>query len=101
MHWPPVRPSAGTLLGALLVTLAIPACAPAPRPGSLAPTLAMIETAGGALVAMQNGMPVPTFDPQPGRAMSLDGRWRVQPVSVTRAGSEKPLGPEGDTQGSN
>ena len=31
---------------------------------------------------MQNGMPVPTFDPQPGRAMSLDGRWRVQPAQL-------------------
>jgi beta-glucuronidase len=42
----------------------------------------MAELSSGALVAMQNGIPVPTFDRQPGREMSLDGRWRFQQAAL-------------------
>ena len=63
------------------VALLLPACAPAPRPGSLPPTLS-IDEVGGAQVAMQNGIPVPTFDRQPAREMSLDGPWRVEKAAM-------------------
>ncbi|MEO8510051.1 MAG: sugar-binding domain-containing protein [Chloroflexota bacterium] len=63
------------------VALLLPACAPAPRPGSLPPTLT-VDDVGGALVAMQNGIPVPTFDRQPAREMSLDGPWRAETTAM-------------------
>lgn len=64
-----------------VVALLLPACAPAPRSGSLPPTLT-VDAVGGAQVAMQNGIPVPTFDRQPGRQLSLDGPWRVEKAAM-------------------
>jgi beta-glucuronidase len=64
---------------ATLITLALAAvgCAPAARPGSLAPTLTMSDL-GGVDVAVQNGIPVPTFDRQARPHIDLSGPWRVQ-----------------------
>jgi beta-glucuronidase len=53
------------------------ACAPAPSGGSLAPTLAMQSVAGGR-IAIQNDIPVPTFDAQPRPHLDLSGTWRVE-----------------------
>ena len=65
---------AGSLF--LIISLLV-ACAPRPQPGSLQPTLTLTERSG-ATVAMQNGIPVPTFEPQPRRGLRLDGSWRVE-----------------------
>ncbi len=55
------------------------ACAPVARAGSLPPTLSLTAV-GGAQIAIQNGIPVPTFDRQPRRTVTLDGQWRVERV---------------------
>jgi beta-glucuronidase len=64
---------------AALIALAVAAagCAPAARPGSLAPTLTVGDV-DGSDVAFQNGIPVPTFDRQARRQIDLSGPWRVQ-----------------------
>ncbi len=62
-------------LGAILVVL--PGCLPTGTAGTLAPTLVM-EDRGGLMVAMQNGLPVPSFDWQPRPRLELDGPWRVE-----------------------
>jgi beta-glucuronidase len=72
------------LVGALGVTLG--GCAPAPVAGSLPPTLTILDP-DGAAVAMQSGIPVPTFDAQPRRVVSLDGAWRVEPADLDTAAS--------------
>lgn len=77
MHWLTARRAAAVVAVALL----LPACAPVARPGSLPPTLT-VDDVGGAFVAMQNGIPVPTFDRQPGREMSLDGPWRFEQAQM-------------------
>ncbi len=56
------------------------ACVPNAVSGTLAPTLT-IEDRGG-LVAMQNGIPVPTFDWQPRPRIDLDGAWRVERLAL-------------------
>lgn len=66
---------------ALLLVAAAAACIPAPRTATLAPTLT-IEDVGGLSVAMQNGIPVPTFDWQPRPRIDLDGAWRVERVTL-------------------
>ncbi|MGH2455781.1 MAG: sugar-binding domain-containing protein, partial [Candidatus Limnocylindria bacterium] len=72
------RPHIGVGLGVLMLVAApLAACAPAPRPGSLAPTLVLQDREGGQ-VAIQNGIPVPTFDPQPRSRIDLGGAWRVE-----------------------
>jgi hypothetical protein len=71
-------------VGILTVLFLLPvlaACTPAARPGSLPPTLSF-EDHGGAQIAMQDGLPVPTFDPQSRRTIALDGPWRVQPATL-------------------
>ena len=75
----------------------IGACTPAARRGSLQPTLDL-EDHGGASVAMQNGIPVPTFDVQAARrTISLGGTWHVERrilntnLSLTDRGSSLPL----------
>ncbi|HEX6128908.1 MAG TPA: hypothetical protein VF071_07815, partial [Candidatus Limnocylindria bacterium] len=73
---------ARTALAALLVLVLLAACAPAARPGSLQPTLAMQDHEGFA-VAVQNGIPVPTFDRQPRRQIDLGGPWRVQRAQMS------------------
>ncbi len=65
------------VLALLLVVPALAACAPAVRAGSLPPTLSMTDADGGP-VAVQNGIPVPTFEFQPRPRIDLDGTWRVE-----------------------
>ena len=60
-----------------LLAVMLNGCLPAGTAGTLAPTLAMMDVAG-LEVAMQNGIPVPTFDWQPRPRIDLDGAWRVQ-----------------------
>lgn len=48
---------------------------------TLVPTLTMVEAAG-LEVAMQNGIPVPSFDWQPRPRIELDGAWRIERVSL-------------------
>jgi len=63
---------------AIAALLAPAACSPAP-PGQaqLRPTLDVRQADGGQ-VAFQLGQPVPTFSPQPGPRVDLDGDWRFQ-----------------------
>ncbi|MGC8633264.1 MAG: sugar-binding domain-containing protein [Candidatus Limnocylindrales bacterium] len=74
---------AGTflLLGLLLAPLALAGCVPSPPSGSLATTLTVQKTADGPL-AMQNGIPVPSFDFQPRPRIDLSGSWRVERVAL-------------------
>ncbi|HEX5396838.1 MAG TPA: glycoside hydrolase family 2 TIM barrel-domain containing protein [Candidatus Limnocylindria bacterium] len=74
------RPLAWTLSLLLPVGL-LSACAPAVRAGSLEPTLRMQDVAGGS-IAMQNGIPVPTFEFEPRLRIDLDGTWRVERARV-------------------
>ncbi|HET6381568.1 MAG TPA: glycoside hydrolase family 2 TIM barrel-domain containing protein [candidate division Zixibacteria bacterium] len=67
---------AAITLAALLLITPLAACVPRGTRGSLAPTLELRDV-GGARVAFQNGIPVPTFDPQPRPRIPLIGRWRV------------------------
>jgi beta-glucuronidase len=62
-------------MAVLLLLLA--GCLPAGQTATLAPTL-VVEDAGGRTVAMQNGIPVPSFAWQPRPRLDLDGPWRVQ-----------------------
>lgn len=64
-----------------LLAAAVVGCLPASSPGTLAPTLT-VEEAGGLPVAMQNGIPVPTFDWQPRPRIDLDGQWRSELVEL-------------------
>jgi beta-galactosidase len=64
------------LLALGFVAVLLTGCLPTASAGTLAPTLATVE-AGGLQVAMQNGIPVPTFDWQPRPRLDLDGTWRV------------------------
>ncbi|HYI66121.1 MAG TPA: glycoside hydrolase family 2 TIM barrel-domain containing protein [Candidatus Limnocylindrales bacterium] len=67
-----------------LLVVALAACLPAGTAGTLAPTLAMVED-GGLAIAIQNGLPVPSFDWQPRPRLDLDGPWRVEPVELDQA----------------
>lgn len=64
--------AAGVLMGA---------CLPAGTVATLPPTLT-ISDAGGVSVAMQNGVPVPSFSWQPRPRVDLDGRWRAERVEM-------------------
>jgi beta-galactosidase len=55
------------------------ACLPVIRSGSLPPTLTVDSGSG---VAVQNGMPVPTFEFQPRPRIDLTGRWRVERMEL-------------------
>jgi beta-galactosidase len=70
-------------IGAVLLALAaaVAGCLPVGSPGTLAPTL-LLDESGGLPVAMQNGIPVPTFDWQPRPRIDLDGEWRVERVEL-------------------
>ncbi len=59
------------------LALASAACVPAAAAGTLPATLTM-QTVGSSPVAFQNGIPVPTFDPQPRATIDLSGMWRVE-----------------------
>jgi hypothetical protein len=62
----------------LLVASLLAGCAGAGLTGgTLSPTLKLDEIGGGTL-AVQNGIPVPTFDWQPRERIDLGGVWRVQ-----------------------
>lgn len=84
------RPSLAvdTPLAGILLLLGLMACTPAPRPGSLRSTLIMEQVDGG-LVAVQNAIPVPTFDVQ-GRPLSeLSGAWRVERQQLEGTGAPR------------
>jgi beta-glucuronidase len=70
------------LVLAALVGAVLPSCTPAARAGSLPPTLTMQEH-DGFDVAIQNGIPVPTFDRQARRQIELSGAWRVQRIGLS------------------
>ena len=74
-----MRPRIGVVL--LLLGAALGGCLPAGSPGTLPPTL-VIDDTGGLPVAMQNGIPVPTFDWQPRPRIDLDGQWRIERVEL-------------------
>jgi glycosyl hydrolase family 2 len=59
------------------LTVALNGCVPATDAGTLPPTLAMVAVRGGQ-VAVQNGIPVPTFAFQPRGRLELDGPWRIE-----------------------
>ncbi len=65
----------------LLLAVIAASCLPTGRMGTLPPTLT-IEDAAGLEVAMQNGIPVPSFDWQPRPRIDLDGRWRIERVEL-------------------
>ncbi len=71
-----VPPVGLVLLSLALLPLALGGCLPQARPGSLAPTLGL-RTVGGEQVAMQDGIPVPSFDYQPRPRVDLSGAWRM------------------------
>ena len=73
-------PAAGRLVAWVAVsslTLVTYGCVPAADAGTLQPTLAMVGVRGGQ-VAVQNGIPVPTFGYQPRSRLELSGPWRVE-----------------------
>lgn len=65
-------------LGAALVLLPLltAACAPSGTIATLKPTL-RLEKVNGTWVGVENGLPVPSFDPQPRLRLDLGGTWRV------------------------
>ncbi|MBW3613601.1 MAG: beta galactosidase jelly roll domain-containing protein, partial [Chloroflexi bacterium] len=65
----------------LAVAVMVTGCLPAATVGDLAPTLSLDERAGVA-VAMQNGIPVPSFGWQPRARIELDGLWQVERVAL-------------------
>lgn len=68
-------------MAGLLCAIALGSCMLGGVVGSLPPTLTMADDAGLA-VAMQNGMPVPTFSWQPRPRLDLDGEWRVERLDL-------------------
>ena len=75
-----IRMRSAFLASGLLV-VALAACLPTGTAGTLAPTLTMVDN-GGLSVAMQNGLPVPSFDWQPRPRLDLDGPWRVERMEL-------------------
>lgn len=65
----------------LPIAVMISGCLPAGTVGDLAPTLSLDERAG-VTVAMQNGIPVPSFEWQPRSRIELDGPWQVERVAL-------------------
>jgi beta-galactosidase len=59
------------------VTAALNACIPANDAGALPPTLSIVDVRGGP-VAVQNGIPVPTFAAPSRQSLTLDGTWRIE-----------------------
>lgn len=68
-------------MAAALLLFILAGCLPAATVGTLEPTLTM-EDVAGVEVAMQNGMPVPTYSRQPRPRIDLDGEWRVDRVEL-------------------
>ncbi|HUF07239.1 MAG TPA: glycoside hydrolase family 2 TIM barrel-domain containing protein [Candidatus Binatia bacterium] len=73
------RAAAGAVIAA-----AVAGCVPLGSLGSLEPTLEIVDLAG-LPVAMQNGLPVPTFEWQPRPRLELDGEWLVERASLDEA----------------
>ncbi|MGH7919584.1 MAG: glycoside hydrolase family 2 protein, partial [Candidatus Dormibacteraceae bacterium] len=72
------RQAAPILLALLVATGLLVGCQPLVTPvADLAPTLDLRQV-DGAAVAYENGIPVPDFDDQPRKRISLDGSWRWQ-----------------------
>jgi beta-galactosidase len=59
------------------LSVAMAGCVPAADAGTLPPTLTMVPVRGGQ-VAMQDGIPVPTFGFQPRNRVDLGGLWQVE-----------------------
>ena len=72
------------LAATVLVAVVVAGCLPAGTVGTLPPTLALVD-AGDVTVAMQNGIPVPSFSRQPRPRIDLDGTWRVERVAPDAA----------------
>ena len=79
---------AGRLALAAL-TVAFTGCLPPTDGGDLPPTLEMVDVRGGP-VAVQNGIPVPTFAPQGRARIDLSREWRHE---ATRMDSDLSLTP--------
>ncbi|HEX8939202.1 MAG TPA: glycoside hydrolase family 2 TIM barrel-domain containing protein [Candidatus Limnocylindrales bacterium] len=77
----PVLPVGLVLLSLVLLPLLLAACVPQARAGSLPPTLTMRSTGGGS-VALQDGIPVPSFGLQPRPRLDLAGPWRSQRATL-------------------
>jgi beta-galactosidase len=70
-----------TAAAIVVAAATIAGCLPVSTVGTLAPTLT-IDDAGGMAIAMQNGIPVPTFDWQPRPRIDLAGAWSVERGSL-------------------
>lgn len=70
------RALAGLGAALLLLPLLTAACAPSGSIATLRPTL-RLQKVNGTWIGFQNGLPVPTFDPQPRLRLDLGGAWRV------------------------
>lgn len=75
----PTRSAAAA--AAVLAGAAVAGCIPFSTVGGLAPTL-VIDESSGVAIAMQNGMPVPTFERQPRPRIDLEGGWLVERVTL-------------------
>jgi beta-glucuronidase len=71
------RSLAGLVAALLLLPLLAAACSPASSIATLKPTL-RLEKVNGTWIGIQNGLPVPSFDPQPRLRLDLAGSWRVE-----------------------
>jgi beta-glucuronidase len=78
-----MRWGAGALV-VVLTALVLGGCLPTRAAGTLAPTLSMQDVDGGT-IALQNGVPVPSFEWQPRPRIDLDGPWRVQREPMDQA----------------
>jgi beta-galactosidase len=77
-----IQPMRIATAAAIVVAAAtIAGCLPISAVGTLAPTLT-IDDSSGVAIAMQNGMPVPTFEWQPRPRIDLDGPWHVERASL-------------------
>jgi beta-galactosidase len=74
---PPARKALAFVAGLVAAVPILSACAGGPDAGTLQPTLSL-QRHSEALVAVQNEIPVPTFEWQPRPRLSLDGQWRVE-----------------------
>ena len=64
-----------------LLMIGLSGCLASADIATLAPTLTIVD-ATGVEVAMQNGIPVPSFDWQPRPRIDLGGAWRVERVAL-------------------
>jgi beta-glucuronidase len=65
------------VLAVVVLVGSLVGCAPAVHLGSLPPTLQLQDAEGGS-VAIQNGIPVRTFEYQPRPRIELGGDWKVE-----------------------